>query len=724
MTALRKLGVTCSLTLSTTFTAYGQTNDTPSVAPAGVVSQSSGTVDGSVNTASLKESASSAQAKDREYSTYRFNSATGSTGTLHLLSADSGAPGTFRLQYLASYYAGDGFLCPSRSQCNPPPAGVTAAQDAARRNSSALTLTVTPTSFLELGLGVHSHALSDNFNSPSVIQALGDTYAGLKLFTPRKPDQIFSIGWLGQLRLLNSAGNIGINTANVLLDGLATADFSNRSNPKQRVPVRLHANVGYLFDNSASIASDVEKTRRRPITRIERFGFGINRVDAVLMGIGVEYVGRYLQPFTEWSVDIASNRQGYVCQARTLPRGDTCLDYATGMSTTPSRWTLGTHLTPHWYGLNATIALDIATSGSKTFVQERSPELPWNLFFGIGYAVDTVPVATPPAAPAAPQVVQLPPPPEHHVLGAVVDEQTGKPIAHALIEFDGQERTGLISKSDGSFDSGDLEPGMYKFNVKADGYKEGTCSAVIESGPKDGKPVPGAETVQNTEIKCALKAAPALGIVQGSLIDAETGAPLPHATIRVRDDRNRVLELQSDDKGSFRVENVPVGQAHITTAAEGYLPSDTQVEVKKQVEQHVSLVVRRTPKKLSVSVTAKEVKLSKQVLFAGSSAVISSESQPIIQELAAVLQQHPELTSIEIQGHTDDVGSPAFNKRLSQERAESVRAALVALGVDGNRLSVSGFGSDKPLVPNTSDANRAKNRRVQLVILNKGDLKP
>ena len=739
MTSLGKLGVTCYLTLGTALTAHAQTNETTKVVstePADATSSAAVSSNQVVQEAAAKPAPST----DREYSSFRFNSAIGSTGTLHLLSADSGAPGTFRLSYLTSYYAGDGFLCPSRAQCSPP-TSVTANQDTAKRSSSALTLTITPNSFLEASLGVHSHAYSDNFNIPSVIQSLGDTYAGLKVFTPRRADQIFSLGWFGQLRLLNSAGNIGVHAANVLLSGLATADFSNRSNPKQRIPVRLHANIGYLFDNSGSIVSDVENNRHHRITRIERFGFGINRVDSVPMGLGAEYVNTYFQPFTEWSLDIAANRQGYTCVARTLSRGDTCLDYAKGMSTTPSRWTIGTHITPHWYGLNATLAIDVATSGSKKFVEERSPEIPWSLFLGIGYTVDTVPAAVQ-QTPAAPKLVQLPPPPEHHLLGMVVDEESNKPIAHAQLEFDGRELTGLISRADGSFDSGNLEPGEYKFKVKADNYKEGTCSAVIEPDAKD--PAPPAEAkdadktsatkdaqatqlstgVKNTEIKCTLKQTPALGIVEGTLMDADTGAPVLHATIRVRDERNRTLELQSDDHGAFRIENVPAGQVHLTVAADGYLPSDSLVEVKKHVDQHASLVVRKTPKKLGVTVSAKEVKLSKQVLFGGASSAISPESRPVIQELAAVLQQHPELLSIEIQGHTDDVGSPAFNKRLSQDRADAVRSALIALGIDGGRLTVAGFGSEKPLAPNTNDANRAKNRRVQLIIMNKSDIKP
>jgi outer membrane protein OmpA-like peptidoglycan-associated protein len=315
--------------------------------------------------------------------------------------------------------------------------------------------------------------------------------------------------------------------------------------------------------------------------------------------------------------------------------------------------------------------------------------------------------------------VQLPPPPEHHLVGAVAEEDTGKPIARAQIDFEGRDRTGLISKGDGTFESGNIEPGEYKLTVRAEGYKEGSCSAIVEPETKvTGAPPPLVKVI-NTEVKCALKPAPALGIVEGSLIDAETGAPVIRAVIRVRDERNRILELQSDDKGVFRVENVPAGQVHLTVSADSYLPSDTLLEVKKQVEQHASLVVRKVPKKLSVTLMPKEIKLSKQVLFTGSSAEIAPASQPVIQELAAVLQQHSEVTSVEIQGHTDETGSPAFDKRISLERAQSVRSALVTLGIDGNRLTTTGFGSEKPLAPNTTDANRAKNRRVQLMILSK-----
>lgn len=67
-----------------------------------------------------------------------------------------------------------------------------------------------------------------------------------------------------------------------------------------------------------------------------------------------------------------------------------------------------------------------------------------------------------------------------------------------------------------------------------------------------------------------------------------------------------------------------------------------------------------------------------------------------------------------IEGHTCDLGVPAYNKDLSQRRAETVVSALVQLGVPQNRLDAIGFGAEKPLSPGTDEAARASNRRVQI----------
>ena len=220
-----------------------------------------------------------------------------------------------------------------------------------------------------------------------------------------------------------------------------------------------------------------------------------------------------------------------------------------------------------------------------------------------------------------------------------------------------------------------------------------------------------------TNVACPLKALPAVGTIQGSLVDAASTAAIPGARLTIRDAKGRELSLDADGSGAFRFENVPAGTVRITVDADGFMPQNLDLEVRPRAEQRPTIALNKRPKKATVTVTAKEVKLTKQINFDPDSATITKDSAAIVQEIAMTLKEHPELTRVEIQGHTDNSGTPAYNKRLSQERAEAVRNAVVSLGVETSRLTAMGYGQDKPLGPNTSDAGKAKNRRVQMMIL-------
>ena len=95
-------------------------------------------------------------------------------------------------------------------------------------------------------------------------------------------------------------------------------------------------------------------------------------------------------------------------------------------------------------------------------------------------------------------------------------------------------------------------------------------------------------------------------------------------------------------------------------------------------------------------------------------ATLRPDAAPVIDEISKLLAGDPAL-KLSIDGHTDGTGTAERNRELSKQRAESVLAALVAKGTAADRLSAQGFGPDKPLVPETDDASRAKNRRVELV---------
>ena len=115
-----------------------------------------------------------------------------------------------------------------------------------------------------------------------------------------------------------------------------------------------------------------------------------------------------------------------------------------------------------------------------------------------------------------------------------------------------------------------------------------------------------------------------------------------------------------------------------------------------------------------VVVTAKEIRITQQIQFDFNKATIKPVSFPILDAVYDVMAANPKIT-IEVQGHTDNVGQAAYNQKLSQQRAESVKAYLVKRGISDGRLVSKGYGMSQPLLPNTSEANKALNRRVQFI---------
>jgi outer membrane protein OmpA-like peptidoglycan-associated protein len=88
---------------------------------------------------------------------------------------------------------------------------------------------------------------------------------------------------------------------------------------------------------------------------------------------------------------------------------------------------------------------------------------------------------------------------------------------------------------------------------------------------------------------------------------------------------------------------------------------------------------------------------------------------PALNDIAKVLRDYPK-TMVVVAGHTDDTGPYQFNMNLSRARAESVQSYLVAQGVQPIRIETIGYGPDRPAFTNNSEANRARNRRVEVHI--------
>ena len=104
------------------------------------------------------------------------------------------------------------------------------------------------------------------------------------------------------------------------------------------------------------------------------------------------------------------------------------------------------------------------------------------------------------------------------------------------------------------------------------------------------------------------------------------------------------------------------------------------------------------------------------VQFQLNKAAIQEEFLPEVESLANILREYPD-TSVVIEGHTDSLGSEAYNDRLSKQRAETVRNHLVEnYNIDAGRITAVGYGESRPVASNDTEEGRYQNRRVVAVV--------
>jgi OmpA-OmpF porin, OOP family len=150
-------------------------------------------------------------------------------------------------------------------------------------------------------------------------------------------------------------------------------------------------------------------------------------------------------------------------------------------------------------------------------------------------------------------------------------------------------------------------------------------------------------------------------------------------------------------------------------------PDEVEGEVSPRVEEHLPVaettVFPRLRERETVVVTPEKLELTRNIHFEFNKATIRPESFPILNDVASVLKDNPQL-NILIEGHTDGVGSVEYNQKLSDRRAQSVKAYLVSKGVAASRLATKGQGKLQPIASNETAVGRALNRRVEFLIVN------
>ncbi len=621
----------------------------------------------------------------------------GLVGGVHVVDAASGARGSFRIGVFGGFFRKNGFA---------------ARNDHMRQGVGSLVLGVTPIEHLELAANVSVMSTENRSNDPTLIQAVGDTHLLAKGYTSLEP--WLALGGDLELGLLNGVGSFGLGHGAVNAGLRANVSADLRKLPNHELPLILRGNMRYLFDNSGKLARGIERDRyasltnpnardseyRNLLTPAERNALGINRVDQLGFAFGVEvplqpHPRVQLNPLLEWTVAAPINRQGFDCLATSMQgQRDHCLDKA-GFSTRPSNLTIGLRAQPYVQGVGVLLAVDVATSGARDFVRELAPLPRYMLRFALSYAYD-------PSANTAPRPrirrIEIPTGEARgHIVGQVVDAQNGSALANAIVHFENTSLSDVVSDEQGAFRSAELSPGAQGMRVRAQGYHEALCVAVVGS--------------QGSEVnaRCELTPSAYYGELQGHVTD-NAGHPVANARVTLRGASEALLA--SDADGRFLVAKLIEGDYELALSADGYFPRSTPITVTRGSANTLTLNLIARPEQPLARATPKRIVLLKQPAFAPESAILLPESEPQLAEIAELIQKHGELAQLEIQAHGED--GPAGT--LTQQRADAVRAWLLNAGVAPVRLSAKGYGTSRPLVPNITPANRARNRRIEIVV--------
>ncbi|MEO0086144.1 MAG: OmpA family protein [candidate division WOR-3 bacterium] len=279
-----------------------------------------------------------------------------------------------------------------------------------------------------------------------------------------------------------------------------------------------------------------------------------------------------------------------------------------------------------------------------------------------------------------------------NVTGTVTDAGTGKPLT-AMVSFPAETEPAPVMTDPtlGTFKARGVRPGTIAIRVEAEGYLSAEQAVEVTAG-------------KTSRIDIALKPRPTAGSLAGRVTDPATGRPLA-ASVTLKE--TSIPPATTDSEGRYTFVSLPTGTYTAEASSEGYLTATRSLQIEPDKETRADFTLVR-----------REVTIPLMVYFDFNEATIKlPESKEALDAAARILQENPGIR-VEIQGHTDEIGTDAYNQRLSERRAASVVKYLVEnYGIAANRLTSVGFGRSRPKADNSTEEGRAQNRRVEFMVL-------
>jgi outer membrane protein OmpA-like peptidoglycan-associated protein len=643
----------------------------------------------------------------------------GPVGLYRLSAADAGDIGQVRIGLHGEYASADDFLI--RGSRN-------------RRLAGTLSVGVTPRRYLELFSAILASANRNERCAtgetgctadaeradPATIRAFGDLVFGGKLAVPIMPG--LALGAELGVRFFAASDSLSLDgdSTSGWLTGLGSVDLDELA----ALPLAIHLNLGYYADNSRNL-QDFSGFRPNmlPSRLVTTFAYGMGG-SRLRTGLGVsaplERLSNRiaLEPFAEYHVELVTADadlaySAFMPPACDVPGGE-CVDNR------DQQWVSFGMRAQVEGGFSVTAGLDITLR--STGFPYGPALLPWNFLIGIAQAFDfSGPPKTVTRTVTLERTVEKEPPPkEGFVTGKIIDAHADEPIAGAVVSVVGRNRARVATDLDGSFATKGLPPGPVKLEVSAPSFETQILEARVDLG-------------QTTEIQASLRPSLPPPRIEGNVLDASK-RPLPAARVRIVGPTS--AELASDIAGRFSAELAP-GTYVVTIDAPGQVPQELRFDLKPGLVIPVDVTLARerplaaaapapapTEGTGSSPVTYEEgrIVLRRPLSFRSDSDTPSSDLSPssrtTLEGVAKLLGANPGITKLRIEAHWDSGLAPEEAQSLTRQQAQAVVEFLVGRGVARDRLEAVGMGSTTPRVPNLSPSVRAKNRRVELTVVN------
>jgi outer membrane protein OmpA-like peptidoglycan-associated protein len=206
---------------------------------------------------------------------------------------------------------------------------------------------------------------------------------------------------------------------------------------------------------------------------------------------------------------------------------------------------------------------------------------------------------------------------------------------------------------------------------------------------------------------------------KAQLAEAHAGIIQANMDFKRNEDENRAAErgARAAVANELEATRAQLENAESVNAAQrAQLEAEAERRKQAEVAQQQALAALEQAGEVKREARGTVITLSGSVIFASGQSALLPAARNKLSEVASALSSGDRNSKIVVEGHTDSTGSEDANRRLSLDRAAAVRDALVSNGVEADRISVEGFGETRPVADNSSQAGRANNRRVEIVI--------